>query len=396
MMEVLKNTLYKVLTPTGFEDFDGLKKVTRSNWYALSLANGYNLTATPDHKLFSSGSIYVVEDLIVKTNIDIINNSAEAVVEIKRETTSKDFYDLINVDSHKYFANNIVVSNCDCDFTTSGATVVEPELLAFMKATWIQDPIEKRFPDQSLWIWEPCNYQKDYIVVADVARGDGSDYSACHVIDVETAEQVAEFKAQVGTTEFGHILVNLAVEYNNAMLVIENANIGWATCQTVIDRHYPNLYYSFKDINYVDQSTLGKNFDLRDKANMVPGFTTSIRSRPLIIGRMELYFRERECRYKSVRMYNELLNFVWKSGKAQSQQGYNDDLVMAWAIGLWTRDHAIKLRQQGISLNKSAISNLTMTKAAPQIITTSLQQANPWKMRLPNNSNTHENLDWLL
>ena len=111
---------------------------------------------------------------------------------------------------------------------------------------------------------------------------------------------------------------------------------------------------------------------------------------------MELYFRERECRFKSVRMYNELLNFVWKSGKAQSQQGYNDDLVMAWAIGLWTRDHAIKLRQQGISLNKSAISNLTMTKAAPQIITTSLQQANPWKMRLPNNSNTHENLDWLL
>ena len=36
---------------------------------------------------------------------------------------------------------------------------------------------------------------KSYIVVADVARGDSSDYSACHVIDVEQAsEQVAEYK----------------------------------------------------------------------------------------------------------------------------------------------------------------------------------------------------------
>ena len=77
-----------------------------------------------------------------------------------------------------------------------------------------------------------------YIVVADVSRGDGKDYSACHVIDTESNVQVAEYKGQISTKEYGHLLVGLATEYNEAMLVIENANIGWATIQVAIDRGY--------------------------------------------------------------------------------------------------------------------------------------------------------------
>ncbi len=67
------------------------------------------------------------------------------------------------------------------------------------------------------------------MVVADVARGDGKDYSTFHIIEVENNVQVAEYKGQIGTKEFGHLLVGIATEYNNAMLVIENANIGWST-----------------------------------------------------------------------------------------------------------------------------------------------------------------------
>ena len=40
--------------------------------------------------------------------------------------------------------------------------------------------------------------------------------------------------------------MHLATEYNNALLVIENANIGWATIQQVIDRSYDNFYYRVK------------------------------------------------------------------------------------------------------------------------------------------------------
>ena len=65
-------------------------------------------------------------------------------------------------------------------------------------------------------------------------------YSAFHVIDIANNVQVAEYKGQLGTKEYGHLLVGLATEYNEALLVIENANIGWATIQTVaLDRAIP-------------------------------------------------------------------------------------------------------------------------------------------------------------
>jgi hypothetical protein len=112
--------------------------------------------------------------------------------------------------------------------------------------------LKRRGFDGNYWIWQQPNYSRDYVVVADVARGDGADYSAFHVIDVESVEQVAEYRGKIDTKDYGNMLVNVATEWNDALLVIENANIGWAVIQEAIDRNYTNLYYSYKDLGYVD------------------------------------------------------------------------------------------------------------------------------------------------
>ena len=62
----------------------------------------------------------------------------------------------------------------------------------------------------------------------------------------------SNFLQNILNKDFGNFLVSLATEYNNALLVIENANIGGATIQQVIDRNYGNLYYMSKDLKYVD------------------------------------------------------------------------------------------------------------------------------------------------
>jgi len=142
---------------------------------------------------------------------------------------------------------------CDCDFISSGHTVVEGSTLQWYEETYIKDPLEKRGFDSNYWLWDYPNYSRDYVVVADVARGDSSDYSAFHVFDVETVEQVAEYKGKIDTKQYGAMLTSVASEWNNAMLVIENANIGWAVIQEVIDRNYANLYYSYRDLGYVDE-----------------------------------------------------------------------------------------------------------------------------------------------
>jgi len=283
---------------------------------------------------------------------------------------------------------------CDCDFVSSGDTVIDPQLLMFYKDTYCQEPAEKIGIDHNLWRWEYPNYNKGYMVVADVARGDGADYSACHVFDVETATQVAEYKGKMDTKDFGNFLVSLATEYNEALLVVENANIGWAVIQQVIDRGYRNLFYMSKDLKYVDVEHQLHNKYRAEERGMVAGFSTTIKTRPLIISKLEQYIREKEVTIRSTRLIDELFTFIWTGNRAEAMKGYNDDLTMALGIALWVRDTALRLRQEGIDLTKRAIGGITQqTYQLDGFGGNSLNDTNPWQIQVGNSS---EDLTWLI
>ena len=284
----------------------------------------------------------------------------------------------------------LAAQECDCDFSSSGNTVVAPELITYYMQTYIQEPLEKRGFDGNLWIWEVPDYTKNYIVTADVARGDGSDYSAFHVIDVENCTQVAEYKGQLTTKDFGNMLVAIATEYNDALLVPENANVGWATIQQIIDRGYSNLYYTYKSDVLDSDKFLTKGYDLTSKTDMVAGFTMSHKTRPLVISKMELYIREKSCIIRSKRLLDELFVFIWRNGRAEAAQGYNDDLVMSFCQGLWVRDTALKLRQAGIDLNRAAVAGMKSTIS----IYKPRQDNNAFKMQ--DSKGNDEDISWLL
>ena len=247
---------------------------------------------------------------------------------------------------------------CDCDFLTSGTGVIDAVILERIRKNLCIDPIEKRGVDANMWVWEQPNYSKDYIVCADVGRGDSADYSAFHVIELETLTQVAEYKGRINTKDFGNMLVSVATEYNDALLIVENNNIGWATIQQIIDRDYPNLFYTSKDLQYVDVQHQVTNKHYREEKKMVAGFSTTSKTRPLIISKLEEFFREESVVVHSNRLVDELLTFVYINNRAEAMTGYNDDLVMSFAIGLWVRDTALRLRTQGIELTKKTLSKM--------------------------------------
>jgi intein/homing endonuclease len=277
-----------------------------------------------------------------------------------------------------------------CDFISSGHTVIEGELLQWYKDNMVKEPIEKRYSGD-LWIWKHPDYTKSYMTIADVARGDGEDYSAFHIFDVETMEQVAEFKAKIGTREFGNLLVSISTEWNNALLVIDNKNMGWDVVQVALDRNYSNLYYSYKNDPFFDENIhLRKNYDLKNKKDMVPGMTLGHKIRMNLISKLEIYFREKAIIIHSIRTINELFVFLWINGKAQAQSGYNDDLVISLAMGLFVRDTALRLRQVGIDLTKR-----TLSKTHRSVYKPSRAGEDSWKMKL-GGSNGSEDLRWLL
>ena len=280
---------------------------------------------------------------------------------------------------------------CDCDFLTSGTGVIDPIILEKMRKSLCIDPVEKRGIDSNMWVWEQPNYNKDYIVCADVGRGDSADYSAFHVIELESLTQVAEYKGRINTKDFGNMLVSVATEYNDALLIVENNNIGWATIQQIIDRNYPNLFYTSKDLQYVDVQHQVTNKHYSEEKKMVAGFSTTSKTRPLIISKLEEFFREESVIVRSNRLIDELLTFVYINNRAQAMTGYNDDLVMSFAIGLWVRDTALRLRTQGVELTKKTLSKMMDNEG---LYTQDDSRKNDsWEWDTGKNK---ESLDWLL
>jgi hypothetical protein len=284
----------------------------------------------------------------------------------------------------------LAAQECDCDFSTSGDTVFYPEYIEYYEKSFVKPPLEKRGVDQNLWVWESPDYTRNYIVVADVARGDGKDYSGFHVIDTENSVQVAEYKGQIGTQEFGHLLVGIATEYNEALLVIENANIGWSTIQVAIDRNYPNLYYSPKS----ETSNVDSYFDrYMDTSKMTPGFTMSSRTRPMVIGKFQEYISDKGVTIQSQRLIEEMKVFIWKNGRPEAQPGYNDDLVMAFGIAMYVRDTALKFRQQGLDITRQALNNISVNRTHYQGAYFSKGSDNPYSVDM---GGTKEDIRWLL
>lgn len=280
----------------------------------------------------------------------------------------------------------------DASFIFSGNTVIGAELIEFYKKTFVADPISKQGFDNNLWIWEYPVPNRTYIAAADISRGDGEDYSTIHIIDAESSVQVAEYKGKVSTRDFGNLMVALATQYNDALLIPDNSSIGWSAIQQVIDRGYKNLFYMSADLHYVDVENQIVNRNIISERNLKPGFTISMRTRPLIIDKIKEYMRDNSITIRSIRTIAEFETFIWKNGRAEALQGYNDDLIMSLGIGLWVRDTALKLRQQGIDLTKMALEK-TAYSAVPFVKTGTVPH-NPYEMHI--GGGHKEDLNWLI
>ena len=124
---------------------------------------------------------------------------------------------------------------------------------------------------------------------------------------------------------------------------------------------------------------------------MVAGFSMTMKTRPLVIAKLEEYFREKSVIVRSNRLIDELFVFIYNNNKAEAMQGYNDDLVMSFALTLWVRDTALRLRNEGIELTKRTLSGVA-SQMIPQKPT---NKTNSWEIEVGPNGEK-ESLDWLI
>ncbi len=260
----------------------------------------------------------------------------------------------------KNMSRRQIAQEYECNFNASGETVINGDDIQKLKKE-IVEPKYKTYIDRNYHIWEEFKNDGSYLISADVARGDGRDFSVFHVINVKTMQQVAEYQGKIDLDSFAKLLFNTGNEYGNCMIVVENNNVGYAVLTKLIESGYRNLYYSNRsgesnDMTYSSYSS-----------NSVPGFSTTMKSRPLIIAKLEEFIRNKAIKINSSRLINELDTFVWIHGRPEAQKGYNDDLVMSLAIACWIRDTVLINNQRNLEYHRAFLN--AIGKSASQLDT---------------------------
>jgi hypothetical protein len=245
-----------------------------------------------------------------------------------------------------------IAQELECNFNASGETVIHPDDIMRIDEN-ITPPKHRTGFDRNFWIWEEYNAENTYLLSADVARGDGHDYSVFHIFKLETMEIIAEYQGKVTPDMFSEIVLSAGKEYGNCMVVIENNSVGFAVIEKLKEKEYPNVYHSVKSTHeYVDQLTA------ENRSGTVAGFTTSLKTRPLLVAKFEEFIRNKILTIYSSRIRSELDVFIWNNGRPEAQRGYNDDLVMACAIGCWVRDTAIIENQRDVAFKKAMLGSI--------------------------------------
>tara|TARA_Y100000114_G_C11711810_1_gene303866 strand:- start:792 stop:1139 length:348 start_codon:yes stop_codon:yes gene_type:complete len=78
---------------------------------------------------------------------------------------------------------------------------------------------------------------------------------------------------------------------------------------------------------------------------------------------MEEFIRNNLIKLYSSRLLGEMRTFIWNHGKAEAMRSYNDDLIMACAVGCWVRDTALASNKRDLEYSRAFIGSITKTSS---------------------------------
>ena len=161
----------------------------------------------------------------------------------------------------------------------------------------------------------------NYLMMVDVSKGRGQDYSTFTVIDITNGEfeQVATYRNNlISPLIFPDIIVKIAKIYNEAMLLIENNDAGQIICNTV--------YYEYEYENTFVESSVKRGGIGVTMTKRVKRIGCSNLKDLIELSKLKIYD------YETIR---ELASFEVKGSSFQAASGNHDDLVMNLVLFAW-------------------------------------------------------------
>lgn len=215
----------------------------------------------------------------------------------------------------------------DCSFSGSGSEVIDAEIIRAIEMVAKDNPpiSHDDLGITGRGLWKSYKQFKDYdpdhgyILSADVATGDGSDYSGCVVVDITTKEVVATYKEQLDPLQYAKIIKDIAITFGGCLVIVEYQGPGLTVLLELKTLKYMNIYYH----------TMKKGEITKNQKRKI-GFWQGDSTRTLGGDRLEECINSGEIKIYSTDITAELHTWIWATdGKRRHADGKHDDLIMA-------------------------------------------------------------------
>jgi hypothetical protein len=360
---MVKNNKYKVLNNKGeFVDFDGIN-VKNTNETILIKTINNTIEVTKSHILLTIFGEIESNKLSIGDFIST-KDGYEEIITIENFNEEKLVYDLINVGTDSLYLTNGIVSH-NCSFLGSGNNFIDEEHIRRIEESQIKDPIRMEY-DEFFWIWEDPIKDKSYVMTVDVSTGAGDDYSTIIILKQHEThlEQVAEFKHKVSPDTLGVIANDYGRRYNNAFAIVDiTGGIGAMTMKTILDLGYTNVHYTVNRHEPTKEKLNDYTKEDENGKTLVPGFVISTSNRGMVLTEMKRAVESNEIDIKSYRLISEFKTFVTTTNNrvADHRRSFNDDLIIALAMGVYVFSYDIKSVGMSIEKTKKMLSAITST-----------------------------------
>ena len=174
---------------------------------------------------------------------------------------------------------------------------------------------------------------RNYVLVADTARGKGLDYSAFVIIDVTEIPYkiVCVYKDNtISPIVFPSIIKKLGSHYNEAYVLVEINDNGQQVVDSLFDDYeYENILSTSNSKNRI---TLGWGFSSKTSDR---GIRTTKSVKRLGCSLMKTMIESYKLIIEDFEIIAELSTFINRNNSYEAEEGSHDDLVMCLVLFSW-------------------------------------------------------------
>jgi hypothetical protein len=217
----------------------------------------------------------------------------------------------------------------ECAFLSSDPLLINTQILQLMKG------VRPLYIDKGFKFWKRFEPGRTYIVGCDVAEGIKKDFSTIEVLELDTLEQVAEFRSNTVKEGPFYQAIKWIIEVILAARddrTGRKASVMWSFENNSVGAAIATLHYA--DEKFPEDAELISHVSKATKGAKI-GMVTSLKSKSVAARDLKRLV-ERSSRplvVKSEELVTELKNYVQSgTGAYHAKAGATDDLVAAMLI----------------------------------------------------------------